>query len=89
MVLIAWDRIGHMQSQNFVGLQQIVSANTGVTGGLWAKLQNKTDLNLLTFWCACHPCFQKHDKRYSRAKTFAFRCCECQYILSCQWNLCW
>jgi hypothetical protein len=30
------------------------SANTGVTGRLWAKLQNETNLNLLTFWCAYH-----------------------------------
>ena len=30
------------------------SANTGVAGGLWTKLQAETDLNLLTFWCACH-----------------------------------
>lgn len=28
------------------------SANTGTTGGLWTKLQDETELNLLTFLCA-------------------------------------
>ena len=30
------------------------SENTGVRGGMWAKLEGETELKLLKFWCACH-----------------------------------
>ena len=30
------------------------SANTGPSGGLWAKLQSYLGRKCLTFWCACH-----------------------------------
>ena len=30
------------------------AANTGHRGGLWAKLNQQCDLNLMTYWCSCH-----------------------------------